>query len=474
MILRSKVLVSVLAAAAAVAACQSSDGEPVTGGAGAPAAGAGAGTAGAGHAAGSKGDAGAAPVGDAGAGGEPSGHAGSGGHAAHAGDGNSGGATAGADNGGNAGGSEAGSGGEAGTENGGSSGEGGTPDGPSVVAYVGTILGGVFACSVDPVSGAPTKLGDAIAKNSFVAALAVDSQQHFLYVAQEQKHLDVYRIAADGSLPAQPDSTIATPDTLNTLTLDPLGRFAYAGSVAGRAIYGYTIDADSGALSSMGEPIVVGNETQGGANYLVADPTGHFLYVSNAFGGGITGFTIAPTTGALTVIPGSPFGAVGLPGGHNVFGGAIAIKPSGDFLYSVGGALNAFAIAADGKLDLVAGSPFTLDVQSDPDASNLAIDPQGAYLYTTHFLGNNHIHGFKIDPGNGSLAAVPSSPITGTAPYSVAVDPSGRFLYVGVDDANGLDAYTIQRSTGAPTRVDGSLFAIGGLEPAIAFAKLGQ
>jgi hypothetical protein len=38
---------------------------------------------------------------------------------------------------------------------------------------------------------------------------------------------------------------------------------------------------------------------------------------------------------------------------------------------------------------LVDGSPFTLDVQSDSDASNVALDPQGAYLYTTHCLGNN-------------------------------------------------------------------------------------
>ena len=406
---------------------------------------------------------------DAGTGGEAPEQAGSGGtDGAHAGNGGSAGAVAGS--GGSAGGSEAGEAGNSGDA--GSLGEGGAPDTSAEVAYVGTTSSGLFAATVDPVTGAPNKLGNTVANNSFVAAIAVDSTQHFLYVAQEQKRIDVYRIAADGSLPAQPSSTIATPNTLNSLTLDPQGRFAYVGSVAGGVIYGFAIAPDSGELSSLGAPVEVGDQTHGGANYVAADPTGRFLYVSNAFGGGITGYKINATSGALDVIAGSPFGATGIPGDHNVFGGAIAIKPSGDFLYSAGIALNAFKIGDDGKLSLVDGSPFTLDIQSDPDASNIAIDPQGTYLYTTHFLGNNHIHGFKIDPGNGSLAPVPSSPVTGTAPYSVAVDPSGRFLYVGVDNSDGLDAYAIQRSNGSLQRVEGSLFTIGGLEPAIAFAKL--
>jgi 6-phosphogluconolactonase (cycloisomerase 2 family) len=474
MILRSKVMVSAILAAAVVIACSNSDSDPAPAAAGANAGGAGgrAGseTSGAGHAPRGGSGAGSGPSNDAGMAGEEPERAGAGGLAAQAGKGGSSAGSSGSGNGGSAGTAEA-----AGADNeAGSGGDGGAAEAPKEVAYVGTILSGLFACSVDPVSGAPAKLGAAVAANSFVAALAVDSAQRFVYVAQEQKHIDVYRIAADGSLPAQPSSTIVTPDSLNTITLDPLGRFAYAGSVAANAIYGYKIDADTGALSSIGEPIPAGDATHGGANYVAADPSGHYLYVSHAFGPGITGFEINATSGALGVINGSPFGAAGIPGDHDVFGGAIAIKPGGGFLYSVGGSLNAFAIDENGKLSLVPGSPFSLDVQSDPDASNLTIDPQGAYLYTTHFLGNNQISGFKIDPSSGALAAVPGSPVTGNAPYSAAVDPSGRFLYIGVDGPDGLDVYSIQRSNGSLKRVDGSLFTIGGLEPAIAFTTLAR
>ena len=364
-----------------------------------------------------------------------------------------------------AGAAEAGAAGEAG-----SAGQG-LPSAPAEVAYLGTVLSGMFTCAVDPLTGVPTLLGAVTSPQTAVAALAVDGKQRHLYVAAEQNHLDVYPIAADGRVPAEPSSSVVTPDMLNTLTLDPLGRFAYAGSVFGGAIYAFEIDPDSGALTSLGDPIVVGDGTIG-ANYVVIDPTGRFLYLSNGFAFGITGYTIERATGALKPIPGSPFGATGIPGDHNVFAGAIAIEPRGRFLYSVGGALNGFAIAADGTLTLLSGSPFTLDVQSDPDATNLAIDPQGAYLYATHFFGNNHIHGFKIDASDGSLTAVPNSPFTGSTPYSVAVDPSGRFLYVGVDESNGLDAYTIARSDGALKRVAGAPFGIGGLEPALTFATL--
>ncbi len=447
MLLGCRVVLPILVAAAALAACESSDDEPVTNAAGAPA------------------------MGDGGRAGSGGASAGNGSHAGESaagapGAGGSGGVSAGgsAGEGGAGGADDAGSAGVAGEGQGGSG-----PVPPIEVAYVGTFLGGLSAAAVDPGSGAPQQLGETVAKNGFVVSIAVHSSQRFLYVARLQQRLDVYRLGADGALPAQPASSMITPATLNTLTLDPQGRFAYA---AGGSIFGYSIDPDSGALASIGDPIVVGDEVQGGVTYLAADPTGRYVYVSNALGGGITGFEIDRTSGKLNVIPGSPFGATGVPGGHNVFGGAIAITPNGEFLYSAGFALNAFKIAAQGKLELVEGSPFTLDIQSDLDATNLAIDPKGKYLYATHFLGNNHILGFEIDPAKGSLSPLPGSPLTGIAPYSASVSPSGRFLYVGVDDAHGLDAYSIRPLDGSLKRIEGSPFAIGGLEPMIAFATL--
>src|SRR5262249_1545924 len=257
------------------------------------------------------------------------------------------------------------------------------PDNQQTVAYVGTVLTGLSACVVEPTSGKPDPMtGFPIDRNTSIAALAVAPSQHFLYVEDESKHIDVYPIAADGTIPAQPSSTAQAAETLNTLALDPKGRFAYAGSVAAKAIYVFTVDASTGALSPAGDPVHVGSDPDhGGANYVTVDPSGTYLYVSQASEFGIRGFKIDQTGGGLMELEGSPFGATGIPDGHNVFGGALAFEPGGAYLYSVGLALCGFKLdAGSGKLALVDGSPFTLDVQSDSDATNLAVDPLGSYL----------------------------------------------------------------------------------------------
>jgi 6-phosphogluconolactonase (cycloisomerase 2 family) len=82
-----------------------------------------------------------------------------------------------------------------------------------------------------------------------------------------------------------------------------------------------------------------------------------------------------------------------------------------------------------------------------------------------------HVSGFTIDAGTGILTEVPHSPFDAKpAPYSVAVDPAGRFVYVGNDDDNHISAFAIDQATGAPTPVDHSPFDAIGLQPEIRIA----
>jgi 6-phosphogluconolactonase len=67
------------------------------------------------------------------------------------------------------------------------------------------------------------------------------------------------------------------------------------------------------------------------------------------------------------------------------------------------------------------------------------------------------------------LTAVPGSPFDGRpAPYSVAIDPAGRFVYVGNDDANQLSAFSLDAATGTLNPIAGSPFTANGLQPEIA------
>jgi len=344
---------------------------------------------------------------------------------------------------------------------------GSTGQGPREFAYFAGLFKGVTPCELDlasgPTGGTPHVLQGSPVGSKQAIALTTDPAQRFLYVATQDGHIDSYRIAADGSLPASPSSSIQTPSGLGTITIDPKGRFIYAG---GTGIFGYLIDADTGALSAIAGP------PPAGGSYVAADPTGNFVYVS---GQGLAGYRIDQTSGALSELSGSPFGTSGLPVNDIVLGGAIAFKPTGDFLYTTGagpndGALNAFAIeAGTGKLSLVTGSPFSRDLGSDANASNIAMDPQGQYLYVTSFA-TRHVSGFVI-AANGKLTPVPGAPPTAGAPFAIGVEPSGRFVYIA-DDSGNNTVYALSRADGKLTEIMSSPFSFGGLQPEVTFAAL--
>jgi 6-phosphogluconolactonase len=74
---------------------------------------------------------------------------------------------------------------------------------------------------------------------------------------------------------------------------------------------------------------------------------------------------------------------------------------------------------------------------------------------------SNQLYGFQVQ-SNGSLVAMANSVPTDNLPDAVAVDPRGRYIYVANYNANDVNAYTINQSTGSPTPVAGSsTYAVG-------------
>jgi 6-phosphogluconolactonase (cycloisomerase 2 family) len=116
------------------------------------------------------------------------------------------------------------------------------------------------------------------------------------------------------------------------------------------------------------------------------------------------------------------------------------------------------------------GAPSPAGPALDTDAQFYAVTahPTGSFVYAADFRGR--VYGYRVNRDDGTLAPVPSSPVViGGQAVTAAIDPQGRLLYVGNSGDDLLYVFSIDGTTGALTRVDGSPFALGAVPAGIAF-----
>jgi 6-phosphogluconolactonase (cycloisomerase 2 family) len=225
-------------------------------------------------------------------------------------------------------------------------------------------------------------------------------------------------------------------------------------------VAGFTIAPGTGVLTAIpGSPFPAGDTPI----QAIVDPTGKFLYVSNLNDalGGISAYTINSTTGALSAITGSPFPTQSNSPGPN----RMAIGGGGTFLYvgmsgtvNANNSVSAFAIDPNsGALTQITGSPFP----AGNDPQGIATDPSGKFLYTAN-IQDSTLSGFTIDGSSGTLTKISGFPYaTAAAPAALAIDPGGQFLYVGENSTTGIEAFTINGTSGVISPIAGSPFAPG-------------
>ena len=103
-------------------------------------------------------------------------------------------------------------------------------------------------------------------------------------------------------------------------------------------------------------------------------------------------------------------------------------------------------------------------IDVEVEGTDMVVDPQDKYLYLVT-RSTSKIYGFSISEQTGQLTAVPGSPFSirpfGFAkdPVAVAIDPSGRYLYVALLNYGAIAGFTLDQSTGTLTPIKGSPFA---------------
>jgi 6-phosphogluconolactonase len=243
----------------------------------------------------------------------------------------------------------------------------------------------------------------------------------------------------------------------------------------------YYLDSESGALRQL----VDSPYPSGGVNpvYEVVSPNGQYLYVANHDDNTIVQFDIG-TDGKLY-----PLNTVNTPGTEPV---ALAMNPAGTELYVLDyyspaapgqppftdlnpgpGSVSVFPINSDGSLGtpVAVGAANYFQVQCFP--TNLAITPNGNYLYVTNTNAviitdappvsgtvpqlpatcpsSGTVSAFAVAANGGALTAVAGSPFTtggGSEPTGLVSDPGSGALYVTDAALNQLYTFSIGSAGG--------------------------
>jgi YVTN family beta-propeller protein len=295
-----------------------------------------------------------------------------------------------------------------------------------------------------------------------------------------------------------------------SIAVDPAGKFAYVASQGcsggvGGYVSMYTIDPTTGALASIGPPVSTNDL---GTDSVTIDPLGKFAYVANeglyATDGSVSAYSIDPTTGALTstsggisgnspefccftavaVHPSDKFAYVangdstprsvsmyninGANGALKYFGTiaaegfptSVVVDPSGQFVYVAAetdsgtpgpGSVSMYAINATTGALTSLGTIATGTMIAESSSNAIVVDPTGAFAYVTN-SGSNNVSMYSINATTGVLTSGGLID-AGTTPLSVAVDPTGKFAYVTNFGSNDVSMYTINATTGALTSI---------------------
>ncbi len=236
-------------------------------------------------------------------------------------------------------------------------------------------------------------------------------------------------------------------DTTNVANILP---FAIASNGALTLMCG-NASANIGQLALIGNaipgsPFTISDTFSGSTNFprIEADPLGRFVFITNFAAGQIDVFQVDQTTGALTVAPSSPV--------HASSPIHLAVEPSGSFVYvpdSQNALINIFSIDTI-PTGPVPGTDAPLFIEAHPN---------GQFLFTAN---RGSVAAYVIDASTGALSYAPGSPFNTSslqvAPFMLALDATGTFLYVSDTGNNGIPGFTVDGTTGALTLINGSPF----------------
>lgn len=228
-------------------------------------------------------------------------------------------------------------------------------------------------------------------------------------------------------------------------------RFAYVVHSNDASVSGYTVNATDGTLTTMsaGTPWATGLSPI----CIAVDPLVKYAYVANSGSDTLSIYSIADPTGVLT--------SAALPVSTGSQPKSVAVDPQGRYVFVANSGDNTVSAytrsASTGLLTQVAGSPFAMpSLSADIAPWSVVVEPSGKFVYVANHgttSSPSTISMFSIDTAStgslvpGALTSL-GSIAGGARPNLITVSPSGKQAYVSNETGDSVMVYDLNLTTG--------------------------
>jgi 6-phosphogluconolactonase len=337
---------------------------------------------------------------------------------------------------------------------------------------------GIYAYRFDAASSELTPLGVA-AETTNPSFLAIDPSRRFLYAVNE---VQKYKGASSGAISAFAiNHQTGKLSLLNEvpsrgadpcyIAFDKTGKYVLVANYTGGNVAVFPIGADG----RLGEPSAIlqdsgalgpNKERQEAphSHWIEASARNRFVYVSDLGLDRVLIYRFDATKGALT--KGKAESSTAKSGSSNAddFFSAtlapgtgprhIAFAEDGNFMYVLGELDSTVTVFANDAKETFHStqriSALPAGFSGHNDAAEIAIHPNGKYLYTSN-RGHDSIAAFSINSKTGALTMVGHFPTQGKTPRNFEIDPTGSFLFVANQDSGNIVVFRINPNSGALT-----------------------
>lgn len=291
-----------------------------------------------------------------------------------------------------------------------------SPDKRFVYAALDSDPGRAVGFSINPATGALTRLNAQDSTGANPISIAVDPSQKWLVVPNFIGHnINVYPLAADGAIGAATPNVIMESGTVHQAVFSRDGKYLFVPSTWGN-LYLYRFDAATGIITR-NTPARIPNG--GNPRHIAFHPSNKWAYVINEGGATMTSFRYNEATGVLSDgqdVPTVPQGEREVSAAH------VVVHPNGRFVYGSNRDYNSIVIFKTetdegGRLTLVkhekAGNVFRYP-------RGFAVDPTGQWLIVAN-RDTDALLIFRIDAATGLISPVGQPVTVPNAPYFVEI-----------------------------------------------------